>query len=167
MNSVYAYKLAEACNSAARGGDLIDHGWALVKAMHDAGFIITPIDREPAGFNPHKTLNEMCGHTLPADNAERERVRTIINKTIQEGMACIADELADPSDETVELVIKAVRENPPEENIEYDQGGNKYLDVDYENTARAAIAAVRSAFFNPVENSDVLPSGSLDQTAGR
>ncbi|TBG78633.1 hypothetical protein ELG76_04255 [Rhizobium leguminosarum] len=61
MNSSYAYRLSKACSEAAKGGDFIDHGWALVKSMHAAGFIITPLDRGPAGLNPKKTLNEMCG----------------------------------------------------------------------------------------------------------
>lgn len=64
MNNVYALRLSQACSSAERGGDFIDHGWALVKALHAAGFVITPLDRGPAGLNRHETLNEMCGLTI-------------------------------------------------------------------------------------------------------
>ena len=61
MNSSYAYQISKACNAAQPGGDFIDHGWSLVKELHKAGFDIVPLDRGPAGLNPKKTLNEMCG----------------------------------------------------------------------------------------------------------
>lgn len=64
MNNSYAYRISKAVDSAKRGGDFIDHGWSLVKAMHAAGFVITPIDRSPAGLSPYKTLNEMCGLSI-------------------------------------------------------------------------------------------------------
>ncbi len=61
MNNIYAYRIAEAVRAAKPGGDFIDHGWSLVNCLHEAGFDIVPRDRGPAGLNPAKTLNEMCG----------------------------------------------------------------------------------------------------------
>jgi hypothetical protein len=61
MNSVYALQIVEAVKSAEPGGDFIDHGWSLVKRLHEAGFDITPRDRGPAGLHPAKTLGGMCG----------------------------------------------------------------------------------------------------------
>lgn len=61
MNNAYAYWISKACLAAEPGGDFIDHGWALVKALDAAGFDVVPRDRGPAGLNPAKTLNEMCG----------------------------------------------------------------------------------------------------------
>lgn len=60
MNSVYALQLSRAVRKAEPGGDFIDHGWSLVKCLHEAGFDIVPRDRGPAGLNPASTLNEMC-----------------------------------------------------------------------------------------------------------
>ena len=60
MNSVYALRLSDAVNNAKRGGDFIDHGWSLVKALDAAGFDIMP--RQKINKNDKRTtLNEMCG----------------------------------------------------------------------------------------------------------
>lgn len=61
MNNQYAWRLGEAARAAQQGGDLIDYGWSLVKELHKRGFDIIPLDRAPAGLNPAKTINEMCG----------------------------------------------------------------------------------------------------------
>lgn len=60
MNNLYAYRLGEAAMSAKPGGDLIDRGWSLARELHERGFDIVPRDREPAGLNPAKTINDMC-----------------------------------------------------------------------------------------------------------
>ena len=61
MDNLYAYRLSEAIKKAQPGGDMIDHGWSLVKVLDAAGFDVVPRDRGPAGLNPAQTLNEMCG----------------------------------------------------------------------------------------------------------
>ena len=59
MDNVYAYRLSQAARSARPGGDMIDHGWSLLKELHSRGFDVVP--REPINQHPAKTLNEMCG----------------------------------------------------------------------------------------------------------
>ncbi|MGM5018746.1 hypothetical protein [Tardiphaga sp. 367_B4_N1_1] len=65
MNNLYAQRLGRAAKDAQPGGDLIDHGWSLVKELHKHGFDIVPRDRGPAGLNPANTINEMCGLSIP------------------------------------------------------------------------------------------------------
>lgn len=60
MDSRYALVLVQAVKKADRGGDFIDHGWSLVKALDAAGFDVVP--REPINHaDSRQTLNEMCG----------------------------------------------------------------------------------------------------------
>ncbi len=63
MNNVYAMRLGMAARASKPGGDSIDHGWSLAKALHEQGFDIVPRDRLPGGLNPVKTINEMCAFT--------------------------------------------------------------------------------------------------------
>lgn len=60
MDNSYAYRLGMAARASKPGGDAIDHGWSLARELHERGFVITPLDRGPAGLNPAKTINEMC-----------------------------------------------------------------------------------------------------------
>lgn len=69
MNNLYAYRLGQAAIQTKPGGDLIDRGWSLARALHEQGFDIVPRDRGPAGLNPAKTINEMC-HFPPAAQSE-------------------------------------------------------------------------------------------------
>jgi len=64
MDNVYAFRLARAAKHAEPGGDYIDYGWSLLKALHNAGFDIVPREPLNAG-DPRRTLNEMCGLTIP------------------------------------------------------------------------------------------------------
>jgi hypothetical protein len=61
MDNVYAWRLGEAAKKAEPGGDYIDHGWSLLKLLHEKGFDVVP--REPINSHPAKTLNAMCGLT--------------------------------------------------------------------------------------------------------
>jgi hypothetical protein len=61
MDSVYALRLSRAARAAAPGGDFIDHGWSIIKALHAEGFDVVP--REfPLGAprRDGKSLNAMC-----------------------------------------------------------------------------------------------------------
>lgn len=72
--------------------------------------------------------------------AERARCMASIETVIREGMSTIADELRDPSEETVEMVARAICA------VEYGDEN-----AGWENqipASRAAITAVRGAFFN-------------------
>lgn len=62
MDSRYAYRLSEAARAAKPGGDMIDHGWSLVKELHARGFTVTPVEKLHP-FDRRTTLNEMCGLT--------------------------------------------------------------------------------------------------------
>jgi len=66
MDSVYALRLSRACSAAKPGGDFIDHGWSILKELHEAGFDITP--RNPIKLHRSKTLNEMCGLNRGEEN---------------------------------------------------------------------------------------------------
>lgn len=62
MDSVYAWRLGEACSAAFKkpSGDYIDTGWALAKALHEKGFDIVPREKISL-FDRRETINEMCG----------------------------------------------------------------------------------------------------------
>lgn len=66
VNNVLAKMLSDAAKSADKGGDFIDHGWALLKEMHARGFVITvaPGARADQFMSFHRkgeSLNQMCG----------------------------------------------------------------------------------------------------------
>jgi hypothetical protein len=72
--------------------------------------------------------------------AERERCSAAVASAIKEGMATIADELQNPSDETVEMGARAICK------VEYGSEGSGW--DNQIPAARAAITAVRGAFFS-------------------
>lgn len=67
MDNVYAMRLSKAARAAQPGGDMIDHGWSLIKALHAEGFDVKPRQKLNA-MDRRETLNEMCG--LVPDESE-------------------------------------------------------------------------------------------------
>lgn len=66
MDNVYAMRLAKAARAAKPGGDMIDHGWSLLKALHAEGFTVVPREKLNA-MDRRETLNEMCGLSESGD----------------------------------------------------------------------------------------------------
>lgn len=69
MNSQYALGLSRAVKAAREGGDFIDHGWSLVKALHAEGFDIVPRERV-LSLDKRTTLNEMAVTTRQSDRSQ-------------------------------------------------------------------------------------------------
>ncbi|NTI22408.1 hypothetical protein G6M87_11110 [Rhizobium rhizogenes] len=84
---------------------------------------------------------------------ERERCIAAVASAVKEGMATIADELQDPSDETVEMVARAICESnmqdPDAVNVSLLHTGKNLENWrSHVSQAVAAITAVRGAFFS-------------------
>lgn len=62
MDNVYAMRLSRAAINAEAGGDMMDPGWSLIKALHVERFDVIPREKLNA-MDRRKTLNEMCGLT--------------------------------------------------------------------------------------------------------
>lgn len=79
MDNVYAMRLSEAARAAKPGGDMIDHGWSLLKELHARGFDVVP--RDPINLHRHKTLNAMCNLGSEPAKPNKEGGQCICPKT--------------------------------------------------------------------------------------
>ena len=74
MDNVYAFRLSEAVRNAKSGGDMIDHGWSILKELHAKGFeVIVRNDPVNQTFDQGKSLNMACGLSFTKDTPHADK----------------------------------------------------------------------------------------------
>lgn len=73
MDNVYASRLGSAARHSAPGGDSIDHGWSLLKLLHEAGFDVVVRERAMSAMHVGQALNKVC-NLPPIGGTQRSKL---------------------------------------------------------------------------------------------